>query len=259
MIISYSKKIFFIHIPKCGGTTIRKLLSPIDEKFRGNNNISENIDIDHLPLFALKKYFPDIFNQINMLDTYAIVRDPFDRFVSSVSQHLKMYKGKQLKELNYQELITEIQIIIKYLSNYNQDEVLLDKEFIHFQRQFDYLFYKNKQLVKNVFTIEQINTLIEIFEKRLDLEKLENTNNHRNTTLVYRKHYFSKVKIFLKNMQVYNLLKRLPQSVRIRINKYVYNDIKIIRNKILKESFVIKFINDYYLKDIEIYNRYRIQ
>jgi len=260
MIISYSKKFVFIHIPKCGGTTIRELLKTIDEKYLNakiNNLKQRQVDVDHLPIFALKKLLPDVFNIVDEFDSYTIIRSPFDRFISSVSQRLKMFKGKQLKDLDYNQIIKEIKEIIEYLSCHDKAEELLENDFIHFQRQIDYIFYKDRQVIKNIYTIEQAEVLYEMLEKKFELNNLNSVSKRKklNQTLVYRNHFVKIIQNISKKTRAHNLLRLMPDPIKSYLNSLVYKDSSDLKRKLLREPFINDFITSYYSKDIDFYNK----
>lgn len=109
-----NKKIFFLHIPKCGGTSIRKALESCYSKsdFKPSNiirlnasaslNVSQNLTSQNLSIFQIREilllyymfsgcklisgHFPfsqvaydNFFNEYNFL---TILRNPVDRFIS---------------------------------------------------------------------------------------------------------------------------------------------------------------------------------
>ena len=94
MIISDINKFIFLHIPKCGGTTIRESLM----KFETRNNFYWNqvflpgpsandpklsIDKGHMTIPIFKKLFPDDYLLTNEYTVFAFTRNPVNRLISA--------------------------------------------------------------------------------------------------------------------------------------------------------------------------------
>lgn len=107
MPISYQYKTIFIHIPKCAGTSVEKILGTAsEEEFFSHNRIyfTKGITVErskftsdeymkcvsktpqHLNFIELKKILPsEVFNSF---DKFTVVRNPFSRVVSEYKYHL---------------------------------------------------------------------------------------------------------------------------------------------------------------------------
>ena len=77
--------IVFIHIPKNGGTTVKKI-------FKGNREVKQIIDFE---------YPKDLQNKF----TFTFVRNPFDRFISAYSMYKNGFDDKygSLKITNFKD------------------------------------------------------------------------------------------------------------------------------------------------------------
>lgn len=149
MIINQAHRFVFIHIPKCGGSSIRYLFEEHNEwPHTGINAKLETpthgiVDHHHIPLFTLRELFPDSFEQVCEFESFAIIRNPFDRFFSSVQQKMRsdLHRSNQVpRPFTETEIVREIQEVVAYLSALPADSPhQLPHNYIHFQRQVDYI------------------------------------------------------------------------------------------------------------------------
>jgi len=125
MVINEAHRFVFVHIPKCGGSSIREVLEKYNQwPHAGIPKVRETpthgiIDHGHIPLFTLKELYPVSFDQVCSYESFAIVRNPFDRFFSSVQQKMRMdlFRANQvLRPFTESEIVNEIQIVVNYLS-----------------------------------------------------------------------------------------------------------------------------------------------
>ncbi|MHB2149543.1 sulfotransferase family 2 domain-containing protein [Calditrichota bacterium LG25] len=264
MIIIDSKKIFFIHIPKCGGTTIRKLLAPVDDTFLNLKENEElllkgNIDIAHLPLFSVEEFLPYIYQKILYYDTYALIRDPYERFASSLTQRIKMYKKLNLREMNKNELKIEIDEVIDYLRKNNTSNKLLDVEYIHFQKQKDYIYNKNQKIIKYIYTIEEIDQLIITLVEKINDKRVSYSFKAENQTLIYRFSFIKNFYKIAKNIKLNRAFNMLPSSFKKIFRNILYKKQDYSKKfTVFKSSYVLDFIKEYYREDIELYKKNNI-
>lgn len=83
MPICRTRKLLFIHIPKCAGTSIAKSLNIYDDNFPPNMNvlygIHDNIVLQSLCLEYYDKYIND---DIKLYNIFTCVRNPYERVLS---------------------------------------------------------------------------------------------------------------------------------------------------------------------------------
>jgi len=97
--ISHTHKFIFIHIPKCGGTSIESILRPYSAvPPTGGEWAKRTKNIRNKGLFDLCKEFPDYFK-------FAYTRDPIDRFISA----WKHFASKK----NIDQFIAETEVFIR--------------------------------------------------------------------------------------------------------------------------------------------------
>jgi Sulfotransferase family len=101
MIISPRHEFVFVHIPKCAGTSIRTQIVKCDpdciEMGRvGMHPVLGKLDLGHVPLSLLRVHFPDRYDALRRFTSFAVVRDPLERFGSALRQVLWMYEKRPM-------------------------------------------------------------------------------------------------------------------------------------------------------------------
>lgn len=156
----------FVHIPKCGGTSIRASLEalfpdrgPPDHWLYGGiepHPVLGRIMPAHMPLAVLADHFPQILVQLQQVRSFALVRAPLSRFASSMAQHLRQFHGVMLNDLTTEETKQHLDRVFGALSHAPDWPGV---EYVHFLRQTDFVGLRGDQLVDDVFPIENINGL----------------------------------------------------------------------------------------------------
>ena len=187
MILSNHHRFIFIHVPKCAGTSVRTAVLPYhdaDSRFlktvERHPDLGE-IDFRHLPLALLRDLDPEAFEKLKAYDGYAILRDPFQRFRSAISQRAKMYLGKEFAQLNEADIRSEIDKVITYLRS---EPRVIAPEFIHFARQSDFVQIEGERLVHNLYPVERLDLLVAALSRHIGVGTLE--IGHANKTTVLR-------------------------------------------------------------------------
>ena len=259
MIISDEHGFVFVHIPKCAGTTVRKFLKKFNcrkDTLYGFDNHPDlgRLDMGHIPLFTLREHFFSDFEALQIYWSFAVVRNPFDRFVSSLSERFKTHKGKSIKQCSEKEIRSAIRETIEYLTE--NENCLLSHEFIHFQKQVDYIKLDGEQIIESLYTIEQIDELVADFQSKIG-SRLENSfshpsNTYFNRSFVYRNHFLRIAHVTL-GYKLNSVVKVLPESIKQKARDYVYASPNNKLSDILEKDHVQAFIRDYYSDDIILY------
>lgn len=165
----------FVHIPKCAGTSLRRELSeaasfpqiaveedgrvasierlPGPHDHRVRHELLGRIHLDHLPLTVLKAEFPATFRLMFSVPSFAICRDPRDRFISGVRQRLREFKDIGATEITEDLIRVEAEEVCNYLDT-NATGYALD--YIHFTPQSDFVVLEGEQIVRHVFALHQL-------------------------------------------------------------------------------------------------------
>lgn len=182
MIICDQHQFLFVHIPKCGGTSVRRALSPfndagamfdevvVDDPVRGL------IDYTHLPLDTLAELFPEVIARFETHASFALCRDPHARFPSSVGQRLKLYGDAPVASLDEKTIRRAIDEVIDTLTH--RPDVVRTAPFVHFAPQIDFVDYAGVRLVRSVRRLEDIDGLFadigDIVGRRIAAEEAAN-------------------------------------------------------------------------------------
>ncbi len=83
---------------------------------------------------------------------FAVVRDPRARFLSAIFQRLREFKKAAQSEITADRVETEAAEVIAMLERTPER---LDLEYVHFNRQVDYLDHDGERLVDEIFAIER--------------------------------------------------------------------------------------------------------
>ncbi|MEM6460771.1 MAG: sulfotransferase family 2 domain-containing protein [Pseudomonadota bacterium] len=257
MIISDARKAAFIHIPKCGGTTIRACLRTLNN-IEDWNEITEHellgrIDTTHLTLSRLREHFPLVFEKLSHYETFALVRDPFSRFISSLYQRIKMYEHLNPAQMTFLELRSEAERVCEKLS-YSSNQLPVD--LVHFQPQSDYVFLDDRRIAKAIFLMSDRVSIAE-YTRRVFGNNLDVALRSDNRSNSYRSRFVGEKVIWLKRNTSLNKL--IPDYAKAPLRKFLYSHASNGWRQKVISSTVAAFIADFYQKDIELIQRLQHQ
>lgn len=161
MVVCHEKKCIFIHIPKTAGTSIEQFI-----RDNGSNNllfigVRNNRSLQHLTAYELKMMIPYIYKQYYK---FSIVRNPYDKLLSEYywnpSINIGYKNGKSKKD--FLKNVIEIVQNKKYFNDIYND---------HFIPQYNFLFYKNKLLVNQLFKYEDLEWVSNFLKKKLKIKR----------------------------------------------------------------------------------------
>jgi hypothetical protein len=162
MILSPGHGFAFIHIPKCAGSNIREQLERFDEtkgEFWGVKLHPElgRIDYAHLPLDVLRAHFPETFEILRGVETFAVTRDPLPRFRSSFAEHVKIYRKTRLADLSEDEIGRLLDETMQALERLGDGPP--PAEYSHFTPQWRYAELDGQRFVDRLVPLERIGDL----------------------------------------------------------------------------------------------------
>jgi hypothetical protein len=263
LIINDQYKFVFIHIPKCAGTTLRKFLGRYNDwQIKGPRFFFEHpelgpFDYAHIPLFTLREYFAEEFEKLTNYWTFAVIRDPHTRFSSSVSQWFITTRSQPIYKYGLKEIKAEIESIISFLSAQPRKNYQLPAEYIHFQKQVDYLYLDGKQEVDTIYTVNDIEILLDDVSRRVGCDLL--AGNHatalerENCAVVHRSEFMRH--LVESSRPLSGILKivlsdKMIQS--IRSSMYIPRDQRLYA--LFSANYVLDFIQDYYSEDLKLWD-----
>lgn len=161
MIICEAQKFAFVHIPKNGGTSIRKALSEFvhDPRFEAGRVVDlqgkGQLDHVHIPLFLLEALYPDAMDKLQSYRSFAVIREPYSRFQSALNQWAKNVRKERLMDLPESKVAEYVALHL--LNDGIQERT--SPSLIHFLPQTAFTFLKGKQVVDLLVPFEQLDTM----------------------------------------------------------------------------------------------------
>lgn len=257
MIISHHHQIIFLHIPKCGGTSIRNVLRPLhdddpiwDVVGWRPHPVLGRIAYGHLPLYALREHFPQLFQCLLNYHCFAIVRDPKIRFVSSLSEYTRVIKKKNTADLEPRHFVAAAGHVCNYLS---QKEKISDHSYVHFERQVNYIKLDGQKVVGNLYEINDIQSMIRDISsfsgEKLQKEVGATVNRSEIINSGFVKYVADKLRPNLGALK-----EIMPPSIIRLIRSSIYTPIK--SNDIWKSlpEDIKSFVLEYYDEDQGVYD-----
>lgn len=154
MIITHQDRMPFVHIPKCAGTTVRRVVRQLDDtKVMFENRVDQHPHLGrlgyvHIPFLVLRSAFPTVYEPLASYSSFAVARDHRERFASSPPQHLKMYTTARVEDFSRSELKAGIDDAIGFLPERRKAKVI-PPEYIHRQPQRDYVCLDGQRVISN--------------------------------------------------------------------------------------------------------------
>lgn len=265
MIISDRYRFAFMHIPKCAGTTLRHALAPFDEAAGRYHDkaVAEHpalgpLDHHHIPLAVLAEHFSDDFARLDSYCSFALVRDPFARFPSSLHERFVQRDRKPLYKRDSAEIAREVDEVLETLSRHPRDSPITNPELIHFSWQRDYIFLDGRQVVQTVRTVAEVEDVLRelsaIVGQPIRPEESKNRRLH---------HAFPAVERFEQAI-TRPIAKRLPRRVwkpvfkpikaafvAVGLMRHAGNPIADLPNA----DEIDAFISEFYAEDIRLFER----
>lgn len=254
MILSDRHRFVFIHVPKCAGTSVRNaVLSFHDADSRFLKLVERHpelgeIDYRHLPLPLLRDLDPEAFGKLQEYESYALLRDPYQRFQSAMSQRAKMYLGKEFAQLSDDEIRAETRKVMAYLQS---DPAVISPEYIHFSRQSAFVRINGERLVRNLYPVEHLDLFVQALTRQIGIDSLE--LGHANKTTVFRHPQLKRVMYGGSALARRVLPNRLHEVLRVSARRVLMTPGTTQSHPILNEPAIRNFVSEYYAEDIVLH------
>lgn len=256
MIINNTHKFVFIHNPKCGGTSVRSVLQSFDEtggKFTCRVDHHPKLgllDYVHIPLERLKDYFPGEFRKVEAYTSFVLVRDPLERFLSALAQHMKMYRNVSIKEMTLDQISLESVLICEYLASV---DIIDNPAYIHFEKQYRFVEVEERQIVDVVLPVSLMDSLMDslgaILGQQLKIDE------PKNQSRVYRSPSRQALVDGLHPVFGSIVSRALPEKAKDVVRSMIYQSTKQIGLAERLPPDVREFVSAHYQKDIALYER----
>jgi hypothetical protein len=165
MIISDTERFVFVHNPKCGGMSCHNALLQYDTRdnfffeWKPVNPEGKILDMAHIIPFQLRKFFPRVFADVEMYTKFTFVRDPYQRYMSAISQHLKL-GTPQMRDAILSDPAAFYQVASAFaVSALKQYGVENDHKLVHFRPQVQFTNIDGHCWVDHVFKLEDSTAL----------------------------------------------------------------------------------------------------
>jgi hypothetical protein len=253
MIIDDKHRVIFQHIPKCGGTSVREQLKEVDSydgQFYGRvtHETLGSIDLAHLPLHYFRTCYPDQFAKFATYESFAIVRDPYARFVSATFERLAVFRGIRQTAATPSLAMGEAEASIAWL---RERDRFCDAGYIHFARQTDFISLDGRAIIGNLHTLEDMAGLGEGLSRltglNFDPETRKNTNYASPNKLMSVLHVARPVYRKLTTLEQRESVLKILHRWKIQSPDKIYLEFT-------KTPAIRTFIEDYYSDDIALYN-----
>ncbi|SOB97691.1 sulfotransferase family protein [Rhodobacter sp. JA431] len=259
MIISDMYQFAFIHIPKCAGTTVRNMLLDYDDLKGAHTSridthpVLGHLDYVHIPLFTLREHFPDLFAKVTAYQSFTIVRDPYSRFTSALFQRIDRNCPTPARLMTQDELEHEACKVMEFLRENGGQNVLLPPEYIHFQRQSDFIFLNGEKVLDAIYTTQQIDLLQTVLEQKIGqtLRVPQNDTIKNNKSQVFKNDTLRVLFRYLSPLQK-RLVPLLPASFKAMTKQLVFKERKSGGVDLAKLDDVRAFVEEYYAEDLLI-------
>lgn len=259
MIISDKYRFVFIHIPKCAGTYVRNSIQKFDDtqgfftsRVDYDDKLKKIIDYVHIPLEILECYFPNEYKKIISYNSFAIMRNPYERFFSSFSQYIKSTLGKQIHNLSIDDIRKQLDTAVNFLEK-NRSTSLLPYNYIHFTPQVSYIKLHNHQVVKKLFGIHQTDEIFS-YISRITGQKIHVADKKLNVTKVYKNDFYriiiNNINQFLRSILRHQFYKQFKTYVENNYSHLIFNSNYY---NLMKSFEVEEFIDWFYSEDVKLY------
>lgn len=271
MILSDTYQFAFIHIPKCAGTTVRSALEAFDEHYgrmteglvaqagakytftpRGE---TKPADFHHLVLSQLRSWYPMELAALRRYRSFAVIREPHERLLSSLGQRLRQFYRIDLADLSEEDFEDYLKQVLGELSALFSMSQQLPYDYVHFQPQIDFIQLDGELVVKNLYCSQNLRQMQEdiaqVFcEKNVNIGAFHDVRE--NTSKAYR---FKLLQDFARrNPRASKLIKAVfPARLKPLMRGLFYRERSGL-STLASHSMVRDFVGKHYAGDLLLWD-----
>lgn len=178
MLRSTEPALFFLHVPKCAGTSVGLSLEAFASFPREEMTADLGVDpatlpswttdllydhpalgpikLNHIPLAILADRFPAVWGTLSRSASFVVLREPRDRFVSGVLQRLREFEGVGASAVSDARIRDEAARACEWLAGRGP---FCDVEHVHLARQSDFCEHGGRVIHARLFPLERLGAL----------------------------------------------------------------------------------------------------
>lgn len=256
MIISHRHQFIFIHIPKCGGTTVRTSLKRFDDDgwFVGGGNTPPFgiLDRQHLPLDFLRQNFPNKFQLFKTYQSFTVLRDVRARFRSSLAQYCKVHYQTSFAGISW---VDQRDLVDKLFTKIPKGVATMDYRYTHFIPQYRFVEDEGIQIIQKLYNSSQIKDLPMLLRKDFGLKIEADEMFRRNESLRHRSKFSEIFDKTIRRAAPTRLKEVIPARVKSRLRSFALRPVRKEDVYPEFEAHTGQFIKDFYAKDIVLNKR----
>lgn len=257
-IIREADNFIFVHIPKCGGSSIaigltEALDPPLEDEIRYDGAKLDTIEglgsyMDaHKPLWMLRDHFPEELETYRRCECFCVVRDPHKRFASAVQQYLREFEHNNIADMAQDDVIRVLDTLMERLSTENR---YLGGEYVHFIAQDDFVTLEGERIVKNIYPLEELDAMaLHISDV---VQRPVRFHFRANTSAGSRGKSFKLIKRIGKPLRAV-IPAGLYWSLKTAVIKALTKPLPQDALSVFETDRVKQFVETYYAKDIALY------
>lgn len=196
----------------------------------------------------MRRVCPEDFEKVKNYHSFALIRDPKARFVSALSQRLKMYSTRELAQRDRDDVN---RLALQVVEALQQPGATHNPEYIHFARQSEFIICDGEQLVKTIYPISKANDMIQ------DLAKITGEDpgqvGNENPTMVFRSDVFRNLALAGKWVGERTLGPGKMRSARNIVRQVLMKPLQNSADAYMFSGEIADFVKTYYAKDYELY------
>lgn len=212
------------------------------------------LDYHHIPLALIRDHFPDDFACLLEYESFALIRDPFERFASSLHEYLHWNHGRKLAHLTSAQVADLAADAMRQLQPHSGGSPVTEPSLIHFSRQSDYVELGDERIVKRLFSMEELDAMMTAIGKAIGQTIVHRPVNQR---IRYRTELLQRVSERAQRILRIAAPERLARPVLNMSRKTMVRAglVKLDQKIPFKEIFgsdVESFVREFYARDIEL-------